>query len=890
MALTPGTRVGAYEISALLGVGGMGEVYRAYDAGLKRDVAIKVLPASVAGDPERMARFQREAEVLASLNHPHIAHVYGREDAALIMELVEGEDLAQRIARGPLPLDEALPIARQIADALEAAHAAGIVHRDLKPANIKVRADGLVKVLDFGLAKAIEPPATHDHAGLPTHTSPAMTMHGAILGTAAYMSPEQARGRPVDTRADIWAFGVVVFEMLTGRRAFPGDDVSETLASVLARQPDWTQMPAGVPPTLLRYLQRCVEKDVRQRVCDIGDVRLALDGAFDVPPSTTGAATVRSPWARLWPIVAVAGWLVALATYLLSTPGTRESARVAASSFEIRLPGSQSLQNPQRPVLAISADGRSVAYRAHDGIRVRTLDQLQSRLVPGTSGEPVTGPFTAPFFSPDGQWIGYFADDGLKKIAVGGGTPVTLVGATTADRTFGVRSFGATWTGDGTILFGHMPGIMRVSADGGTPELIVPAARGETLWAPQLLPGGDAVLFTVLRGGAGAVRDGEIAVHSLTSGQRTIIAQGASDARYVEPGHLIYGARNALMAVKFDVRQLTVTGAAVPVAEDVRRPIGIFAGGTHYAVSANGTVAYVSATALQRSLYWVDRDGRSREPVTTVPIGPIEDPRLSPDGSRVLLTRDGDIWTYDLASGRANRVTRDGGSQMGAWDPTGTRIAYSVAGKGGTEAWVASADGSGTPRQLTTQGGIVHVDSWSPDGRFVAVHRHSLAGAGILLIAVDDPGLAATPFAAGEAAAEGATFARDGRHVAYLSMDPGAREIFIRPFPGPGGRLTVSVNGGVEPLWAPSGEVFYRNPAGDRMFSVTTRATPTMTVGRPEARFAGRYYVAPTGSPRPQYDVTADGRRFLMITAGAADGDDGDRFVVVQNALGESRR
>jgi eukaryotic-like serine/threonine-protein kinase len=893
MPLATGARLGAYEILSALGAGGMGEVYRARDTRLKRDVAIKILPASVAADRERVARFEREAELLAALNHPHIAHIHGVEESggslALVMELVEGETLADRIAHGAIAVDEALPMARQIADALEAAHERGIVHRDLKPANIKVRPDGTVKVLDFGLAKAMDMAgaAGEDLTHSPTITSPAMTQAGMILGTAAYMSPEQARGKPVDRRADIWAFGCVVFEMLTGSRAFDGDDVSDVLAWVLAREPDWSRLPANLSPVFAQYLKRCLQKDPRRRIRDIGDVLLALDGAFDTPASALAPAIKSRPlWTRAIPIAAAA--LVATAT----TGGVMWSRRPVAppppvSRFDVILPPGHELRGAQRSVIAVAPDGRAFVYKGTDGLYLRAMGELEPRLIPGTA-DMIGSTFAAPFFSPDGQWIGFFGETGLKKIPVGGGAPITIA-ATSA-----LSSYGGSWAADNTICFGQPAGIMRVSATGGRPEVIVRAAEGEQLWQPQLLPGGDAILFSVLTlGGTRAANEGDVAVHSIASGARSVIVRGASAAHYLSSGHIIYGVRNTLMAIPFDARRLTTTGGAVLIAQAVQKPVGVSAGGFQYAVSDSGTLVYLADNMPNRSLRWVNRDGTSGGTVDAVPAGALEDPRLSANGERVLVTRDGDIWIHDLASGRGTRVTKDGHSLMGVWDPAGKRVAYSSINGNTIEAWVAMVDGSAPPRQLTHDGGLVHVDSWSPDGRIISVHRHATAGkVTIQMIPVDRPDQPAVAFADGELQPESGIFSKDGRYVVYLSVDSGVREIYIRPYPGPGGRVTVSVNGGVEPRWAASNEVFYRNPAGDRMFSVATNTMPTLTVGKPTLLFQGQYYVAPTGSPRAQYDVTADGKRFLMLANGPSTDVAGGRprFVVVQNWIEELKK
>jgi serine/threonine-protein kinase len=797
--LGPGTRVGAYEITSQLGEGGMGVVWRATDTHLGRQVAMKMLPGAWADDPDRVVRFEREARLLATLNHPNIAAVYGFEKAggvsALVMELVDGPTLADRIARGPVPVDEALPIAKQIAEALESAHEQGIIHRDLKPANIKVRPDGAVKVLDFGLAKAMDSrgPAGSGAASTalsqsPTITTPAMTQAGMILGTAAYMSPEQARGKPVDKRADIWAFGCVLYEMLTGRRAFEAEDVSLTLAEVMKSEPDLGALPQDAPPGVRTALRLCLQKSPRQRGGDIAAIRLALEGAFDTPSGSGPSipTPVLPPWRRVLPLAATAAVAV-LATGLMAWSLRPSAPAQPATRFDYVLPEGQQFRNTQRPIVAVAEDGRAFVYTAPPGLYVRFLGDLEPRLIPGTA------PALTAFFSPDGQWLAFFTSGELQKVAMSGGPPVTVT-QVTGGAVGGALS--GSWAPDNTILFAEARGIVRVSSNGGTPELIVPAQEGEQMHGPRLLPAGDAVLFSVTTArGPSRWDQGQVEVHSLTTGSRTLVLKGGHDARYLESGHLVYAVRDQLLAVAFDPVRMTVAGGAVPVAQGVQQPVGVNAAGANYAVSAEGTLVYVSGgvsaqgTSGGRALVWTSLDGTSM-PIASIPSEGHVGPRLSPDGRRVLVERGGDIWIYELESGRSSRLTRDGSSQHGVWDPTGSQVAYASARGGNLEAWVQPADGSAPPRQLTRLGGQVHVDAWSPDGRILTIHHHPQSGGSvpIFTVTIDQVDAKPEPLVTGDFNAEGAQFSRDGRYVAFLSTETGQREIYIRPYQEPGGR------------------------------------------------------------------------------------------------------
>ncbi|HUV12920.1 MAG TPA: protein kinase, partial [Acidobacteriota bacterium] len=564
-----GRTIAHFEITAKIGEGGMGEVYQATDTKLNREVALKVLPESFAQDPQRMGRFQREAQVLASLNHPNIAAIHGLEEAdgqkALIMELVEGEDLSERIARGPIPLDEALPIALQIAEALEDAHEKGIIHRDLKPANIKLTSEGKVKVLDFGLAKALEEERGAENiANSPTLTMQA-TQAGVILGTAAYMSPEQAKGQPVDCRADIWAFGTVLYEMLTGNRAFEGGDLSEVMAAVIMKDVDLDTLPDIAPKSIRRLISRCLARDTRKRLRDIGDARLVIEEYLAGPTEDSIEETIPSvatqPLGRRlvpWTVAGVS--TIALIITLIAVlvlrpqPASRPLTRIA-----MVLPSSQQLSGTGRHVVVSSPDGTHLVYSAENQLYLRAMDQLEATPLTGTEGA------RSPFFSPDGHWVGFWADGELKKVSISGGTPTTLCEASNPS--------GASWAGDGRILFARWnEGIFQVSAAGGTKDLLISLDSGEFAHGPQVLPGGQSVLFTL--GGTAGWNDAQIMVHSLETGERKVLINGGTDARYVPTGHLVYVRAGTLLAVPFDVGSLEVNGDPVPVVEGVGQASG----------------------------------------------------------------------------------------------------------------------------------------------------------------------------------------------------------------------------------------------------------------------------------------------------------------------------
>jgi len=912
MALTAGARLGPYEVTALIGAGGMGEVYRARDTRLHRDVAIKVLPESFAGDPDRLARFQREAQVLASLNHPNIAIIHGLEESggvrALVMELVDGDTLADRIARGPIPLDEALPIATQIVDALEAAHEAGVVHRDLKPANVKITPSGQVKVLDFGLAKLVDrqPQGGHhvqdgrsvrlqpDLTEAPTITSPAMmTGIGMILGTAAYMSPGQARGKPVDKRADIWAFGCVLYEMLTGRRAFEDEDVSMTLSKVLQREPDFDALPTDTPASVRQALRLCLKKDPRQRVQAIGDVRLAMQGAFeDVAPRSaeSPAAPALQVWQRPLPaalVVAVVAAVTGLAVWGAVRPDP-PAPRLAR--FEIPLPASETLALAASDHdLAVSPDGTHVVYRVSSAGRsflaVRAIDELTTRPLQGTDNTVY-----APFISPDGAWVG-FSDEGdgtLKRVSILGGPAVRI--CVTGAGAAGIA--GASWGEDGTIVFstGTSGGLRRVAAIGGEPEELTKLASGQTQHAwPEMLPGGRALLFTILGGG---IENAQIAVLDLETGQQKVLLPGGSYPRYSSTGHIVYGIGGTLRAVPFDLERLEVTGTAVPVLDGV---VTKASGAADFAVALDGALVYLSgeATTLRRRLVWVDRMGR--EELLPAPERTYFYPRISPDGTRVAVfigDQEGDIWTWDFARQTLTRLTFDPAQDTyPLWMPDGRRLIFASARSGVENLFWQAADGAGAVERLTESPDAQVPHAITPDGTRIVFREAATTTGNDLMLMPLQPPRRAQPLVQTMFNERNAEIGPDGRWLAYESNESGRLEIYVRPFPEVGGgRWQVSTGGGRTPLWSRNGqELFYLSLEGVVM-GVRVQARSSWSSSTPERVLQGQYFYAAPGVGRT-FDIAPDGRRFLMIQGGSdAAAAPQNRIFFVQHWVEELKR
>jgi hypothetical protein len=883
-----GRTIGPYQVVARLGEGGMGEVYQATDTNLKRQVAIKVLPPAVATDPERLARFQREAEVLAALNHPNIAHIHGLEKAdsgtALVMELVEGPTLADRVARGPIPIDEALPIARQIAEALEAAHERGIVHRDLKPANIKVREDGTVKVLDFGLAKALgtDGVGSSDSASAsmsPTLTPPAMTRMGSILGTAAYMAPEQAKGRPVDRRADIWAFGVVLYEMLTARRLFDAEDISETLAAVLTRDVSLTSMPTDTPPRLRTLLRDCLIRDPKQRLRDIGEARRALDAIVAGAPDDVvagAAATATSvpsssrvlPWA-----LAAAAAIVAIALAIPALRHLREAQATSVASLSMdlapaeRLGPTGSYARPSRTAFAIAPDGATIVFageRATAGgasttmLYRRPLAEATAVVIPGTEGAAY------PFFSPDGQWVGFAAGGKLKKVALGGGPPIELCD-------IGGLFLGASWGTTGVIAFSD-PSLKTVPDAGGTPEQLVPDILGLT---PAMLPDGQTVLFTDAAAlSSGNWEGSHLDALNLKTKQRKTLLTNAADARYSPTGHLVFMRHATLLAVPFDATRVEVTGAAVPLLAGVMQSTNATnsnaeTGMGQFALSTSGTLVYAAGDINptgHSTLVRVDRKGT--ETTLAEVRGGLIGLRLSASGSRAVAFRTGDgsratdLWMYEMPSGTPTRLTATGGAEWPLFSPDGKSITF-----GGQQTGIYSLLlGSNNAAEHLIDGRALTAASWSPDGKWLA-YLQFVRGAGrqISVRAAQDGKVVgeARHWSPSAFDQTDVAFSPDGRWMAYVANDTGVNDVYVQPFPGPGEKRRVSPSGGSNPAWSRDGRELYFL-SGDRdictMFTVDVSTAGGFQASAPRLLFKGPYWIT---TPLRSYDVTPDGQ-FIM--------------------------
>jgi len=864
-----GQTIAHYKVTAKLGEGGMGEVYRATDTKLGRDVALKVLPAAFAQDAQRMARFQREAQVLASLNHPNIAAIYGLEHhngtQALAMELVDGPTLAERLAQSPLPVEEVLPIAKQISEALEYAHEKGIVHRDLKPANIKITADGQVKVLDFGLAKALQDePSSLDISNSPT-LSVATTRAGIILGTAAYMSPEQARGKPVDRRADIWSFGVVLYEMLAGRQLFGGETASDVLARVITQEPDWDALPPNTPRRFRELLRRCLHKEARSRLRDIGDARLEIEAEIAAPSPPGGrpevAASVSPLDALRQPAVLIGAGLLALVSSVLTwsfLPRTEAPSDGAAVRFDLPIPKDVTLIAWQaRPIADISPDGSKIVFEGSAGgvrrLFLRSMDKAEPVPLAGTEAA------ASPFISPDGQWVGFDADGALKKIPLNGGAPIALAEV----RTMG----GASWGDDGRIVFSGdlSQGLFTIDSAGGTPrpltERLIEKGESGHVW-PHVLPGSKAALFTVELAGK-SFDEARIELVTLADGKRRVLIEGGTGARYISTGHIMFGRLGALHAVPFDLQKMEITGTPVPLGESVAIHPGT--GATNFSVSRGGSLITVTGdTGWMRTMVRVDRTGKTT-PLLAEPRN-YEAPRVSPDGTRIALyihSSDDDVWLYDLERGTLTRMTFAFENQFPVWRPDGKGFVFTSSRAGPQNLFEESLDTSRPPELLVQSESDLTPHSLSPDGEWLAYSTDSGAGrnlnADIFVFSMKERKsqvFLQTPFVETEP-----EFSPDGKWIAYTSNQSGRDQVYVQPFPGPGPRMQVSTEGGNVPRWARNGsELFFVQD--DKLVAVPVQRGASLQLGRPRVLFGG---LQGYETFHLFYDVFPNGKEFVMV-------------------------
>jgi len=907
MALAAGTRLGSYEITGSLGAGGMGEVYRATDTKLGREVAIKTLPAALAADKDRLARFEREAKLLAALNHAHIGAIYGFDEHEgtlyIAMELIEGETLDHKLKAGPLPVEDALRLALQMAQALEAAHEKGVVHRDLKPANVMITRDGVVKVLDFGLAKAF--------SGNPSEASPAhspalsvaMTQQGLILGTAGYMSPEQASGQATDQRADIWAFGVVLYEMLTGMPLFSGESVPHVLADVLRTEPDWNRLPQNLHPRILQMLGRCLAKRVRNRYHSMADVRVDIEEVLADPRGTLIVpAEARPASARVWPLAAavvVTAAVAGLAAWTLKP--TRPDVPLEPQRLSVVVPANRPVIIAGTParVLAISPDGARLVYvtgnrdapvgQRHTQLALRTLGELAVHDLPGTTDG------RQPFFSPDGQWVGFFTNAGeLKKVSLAGGNPITL-----AENINGAQWAFAVWSDDGTIIFGTpvRGALRRVSADGGAVSDLttLDSAGDEGIHlAPTLVPGRRAVLFDARRRGGSS----RVEALMLDSGERRVVVEDAHDAVVLNDGRLLFQRGEAVLVAPFDTEKMALAGSAVSLTDDPRLDdAGRTYAAAQLAVSSNGSLAYLPAETVGDQIGLVTMDG-SFQPLD-VPLGNYELPRASPDGRSIAFIADkgekSEVRIYDLARGSSQRLGQEGTIMGLAWHPDGRSMAVAARPEGISVRTLAGTERSLLPRP--SDGTFFRNMAWLPDGTRLAYtaqmgDRHDIG------IVTTDDNPTATLQLGSDASEFSPRFSPDGRWLAYQSDESGRDEVYLKRYPE-GERLAVSAAGGGGPVFSPDGtKLYFAGQDGGVRKLMAVAVTPKgdgLELGKPEGLFELTHSL-PAGvtegyragdNEGPFYDILPDGKRFVMIRTTQQDMRE---IVIVQNWFEELER
>jgi serine/threonine-protein kinase len=864
-----GQTLGHYRVESELGAGGMGRVYLATDTRLERRVAIKVLHDASLEDQDRLARFEREARLLASLNHANIAAIHGLEQAGhvkfLVLEYVPGRTLAERIASGPLTVNDALDVARQVTEALEAAHQRGVIHRDLKPANVKITPDGQVKVLDFGLAKALA--ADEADSGIDARTAPDLTHIGVVMGTVGYMSPEQATGKVVDARTDIWALGCLLYEMLSGVRTFVGDSTTEILVHVLERDPNWSALPASTPANVRQLLRRCLAKDPRRRLHHAGDVRVELEDAL--AGRASGAVAVSPRRRSLTPAIAAIAAGVVLGAVVGGTWIWQRAARETVPRiirFAIDLPESAPIRPGYRVDLTFSRDSMTLVYPVAGALYARRLDESGALVIQAAAG------LRWPFFSPDNRWL-LMADpvkNALVKVPLNGGAPVPIGPVD--------MSFGGDWASDGYVYITNqlIGGIIRTRDEGGGVEPVteIDAERQERSHRyGTLLPGEKALMFTVASGDIESYDDARIDIIDLSTKKRKTVVQGGTYARYSPSGHIVYARQGSLYAIAFDHRTLETSGTPAKVLDGVLMSANT--GTAYFDISKSGDLAYAAGPSENggRTFHWVDRHGQA----TPLPLPPRSylNPRISPDGKRLATEIEGpnhDFYVYDFDRDVLSRMTNDGSSHAPIWTPDARRIAFRT-WKGGamTMSWLP-ADRSGPEERLVNYTAWQSATSFSPDGKFLAFDQYdrtSPLGGDIWVLPLEGD-RQPRPFVKTGFPEGAAKFSPDGQWVAYSSMESGRAEIYVQAFPGPGAKLQISSDGGTDPLWRRDGkEIFYRN--GPRMMAVTTTPGPTFQAGKPQMLWSGEYThglsssCGWSGTSRTSYDVSLDGERFLMI-------------------------
>ncbi len=892
MTLSNGTRLGSYEILSPIGAGGMGEVYRAKDTNLDREVAIKVLPDEMARDVERITRFEREAKLLASLNHPNIAAVYGFDRAGdtrfLVLEYVEGATLSKRLEEGPFVMEDGLDVAKQMAEGLEAAHDKGIIHRDLKPANVMIDADGTVKILDFGLAKAMsEDSSKSTHANSPTLTAD-YTRPGVILGTAAYMSPEQARGRSLDKRTDIWSFGVLLFECLSGATLFRGETATDSMGAILHKDPEWSLLPPNIPPTVQLLLRRCLAKDRKKRLHDIADARVELEQAIEDPTSTSlglarAALEVKRSWLpSLGQTVILAILLTGVAaTAWLAKPEKADDRPVIRTKLEL---STEVYADEDRGIFDFSPDGSQLVYVG----KSETSVQLYLRRLHDVEVTPLANTIGAdtPFFSPDGRWVAFWTAGEIRKVSVLGG-PATKICDAPAMR-------GASWGPDNTIIFapGRRTGIWRVSANGGQAEQLTELnpehPKASHRW-PFFMPDGKSMLYTETENEDTYV-DARIIAHSFDTKEKKILAKGATDPRYIPTGHVLFIRENVLVAMPFDMTTLTVTGPETPVMEDLATRAGT--GTAHYAVSNNGLFLYMDQSrggSDENTLVWVDRAGNVEQ--ASRHSGPIRGHTLSPDGTHIAICMNGatslppDIWIIELERDMMTRLTvHDGSDRSPLWSPDQKWIYFSSERETGSQqVWRKRADGTGEAERVATSPDWQYPTSISPDGKML-VYMEEL-NIYYVHLSGEKQGVS-EPFLATQFSEFLARVSPDGEWIAYVSNVTGGPEIYVERFPKGGDRLKISAGPGLFPRWSPDGsEIIYVDRTERKYYSVSVAAEDGML----RAQLPELILQLDDGGYWPDFDLSTDGKRFLFSRTGQANVDSSHEPTLVVNWFEELR-